>query len=98
MITANDRQPMTSYLRSVVTTALSRSVFEIFTAYVVRPRGRFGHFWWPYGDRSMPLLARGFLLVFSVVNIALKRTIFELGAWPRRSDNSFSPSHFDSGA
>ena len=41
--TANNSQPMTSYLRSVVT-ALSRLVFEILTTQVFRPRGRFGHY------------------------------------------------------
>ena len=46
--TANDRQPMTSYSRLVVTTGLSGSTFEILTTWVFCPQGHFGHFWRPH--------------------------------------------------
>jgi len=53
MKTANDSQPMTSYLGLAVTSAPSRFVFELLTTSIFQPQGRFGHFWTRSGQNAL---------------------------------------------
>jgi len=57
-------------------------------AYKVAQATVFGHFRWTYGHANqwIRLTARGFLLVFYIVTIALKCIVFELSAWNRQTN------------
>jgi len=88
---ANDKRPMTSYLRLVVTVAVPCLVFEILMMWIFHTEGRFGHFW--SGGHWVMLTGSfdwgGWVSNYqksSIVTVAVKCTVIKLGPCDKQTD------------